>query len=388
MGVAFFENDCSPFTTMAINVRVGSDDERKDHGISHFLEHVLFQGTRKRKAFEIVNAIEGIGGYINADTSENKTIYYARVPRGREDVLADVLSDMILNPAFPEPGVAKEKGIISSEISNQVDDPFEHSVVSAHELITGKPSTIGTRKSVSAMTKQKLVDFYGQWYAPNNMTAIVAGSEGAFERVHGYLERAFSPLPPARLPNRQKIGASTPAKNFSQDRASDDVYVTMATPVRGFDSDRAGTVAFGLLVSILDRPMSGRLNVATRLKKGLLYNISCNNITTRDYGIFEVVFSTSKKKAGMVKRIVQEEVEKSATMEPDELENSKNHVLSEVMADFETGLTLVDWAGTWDALGDIKMAEKYGRMVEKMTLEDIKRAKASLDGRWFESVVG
>lgn len=388
MAVAFFENGCTGFTTLAINVRVGSDDERKDYGISHFLEHMLFTGTKTRNEVDIVDAIESVGGKINADTSETKTIYFAQVPAGNEDVLADVLSDMLLNPSILERNVKKEKGIISSEISNTFDDPFEHSDMATRSAMLGKPTTIGTRKDVSSMTLEKLVDFYKTWYVPNNMTAIVVGNRNAFDAVFRVIEKNFSPKPRARLPPRQALSSSVPPKNYRHATSIDDVYVTMAVPVRGFSEDPRGNFALDLLVSVLDRPMSGRLNIALRIKNGLVYKIYCDNLSARDYGIFKITFSTSRKNIEKTKERILREIERTVKIPEPELESSKNHLAGEVKRSFEDGIELAYWAGTWDALGDISLASKYVDMIRRVTPADIQRARKLLEGRWLESVVG
>src|SRR5690625_860967 len=183
--------------TIGIWVRTGSRQEtEQNNGISHFLEHMIFKGTKNRTARQIAEAFDSIGGQVNAFTSKEYTCFYARVLDTYKERALDVLTDMLFNSTFLEEEIEREKKVVMEEIKMYEDTPDDH----VHDLLAtatfgnhplGRP-IIGTDKQIKSFTKQTLIDYMKDFYTPNNIVVSVAGNA---EREFIYkIESLFSSL--------------------------------------------------------------------------------------------------------------------------------------------------------------------------------------------------
>ena len=162
-------------------IETGSRDESSaNNGISHFIEHMVFKGTKKRNVKEIAQSIESVGGYLNAFTSKEHTCYYARVLDEHLELATDVLSDIVFQPTFPDKELEKEKNVILEELKQAEDDPddiiqdyFEKAIFKTHPL--GMP-VIGTAKSISSFTRKDLVQYRKEQYTSSNLVIAAAGN--------------------------------------------------------------------------------------------------------------------------------------------------------------------------------------------------------------------
>ncbi|MDV7393138.1 pitrilysin family protein, partial [Arthrospira platensis SPKY1] len=166
--------------SIGIWVKTGSRNEHIEQaGITHFLEHMLFKGTKKRNHFQIAQSLERVGGYLNAFTSNEHTCYYARCLDTQLELAVDVLSDLVLDPIFPEDELVKEKKVVLEELKMYKDQPddflFEHFV---GDLFKGHPlgrPIIGFEHSIKSYTRQQLFDYMETYYQPWNLTVAAAG---------------------------------------------------------------------------------------------------------------------------------------------------------------------------------------------------------------------
>jgi predicted Zn-dependent peptidase len=158
----------------------GRHENDRQCGASHFLEHLLFKGTKRRNARAITTAVEGVGGYLNAFTTEDHTCYYAKAGTMHFKRLCDVLGDMYLDPSFPKEEIEREREVIREEIMMYRDQPAQH----AQELLTatmwpehplGRPIT-GTVESVSSLRRPGIAAFHREHYNAANTVATVAGA--------------------------------------------------------------------------------------------------------------------------------------------------------------------------------------------------------------------
>ena len=382
MNVVFHEKLDTEFTLLALNVKVGADDEIEHHGISHFTEHMMFEGTRKRTAFEIVNAIESIGGYINASTSETNTVYYASVPISKERILFDVIQDLVFNPLLREESVKKERTIIMQEHDGYMDTPDGWIARTTYEALLRKPSTIGSKNSIIHMTRKKILDFYNTWYKANNMSVIIAGREPCYEDV----DRYFSKMEPGRVPRRQKLVARMPPQNtITQQRGNESVYVMHSVPTKGYKKNEPYVLS--VIRSILDRPMSGRLNVATRIREGLVYSISCIHSTSRDHGLFGVTYSTAKENLKKCKKIVLGELSKASNVDDLELKSSKNNLKGDLMRVRESSKGMIEMLAYLDAIGDVSLFDKIIPRIMKVDKNQVEAVAGKyLTGEYFTAL--
>ena len=180
-------------------IETGSRDEiPSNNGISHFIEHMVFKGTKKRNVKEIAQSIESVGGYLNAFTSKEHTCYYARVLDEHLELSTDVLSDIVFQPIFPERELEKERNVILEELKQAEDDPddiiqdyFEKVIFKTHPL--GMP-VIGTAQTISSLTRRELVHYRTEQYTPANLVIAAAGNlrhEDVVELSERYLQKSL-----------------------------------------------------------------------------------------------------------------------------------------------------------------------------------------------------
>ena len=154
--------------SVGIWVDVGSSSELKkeDFGASHFIEHMLFKGTKKRSSFDIVNEIDRIGGQQNAFTGKEKTCYYIKVLDNHFDIAADVLTDMISNPTFDSFEIEREKLVVCEEINMNLDDPDDLAIDNLERIIYGGTTmshpVLGSKESVMSFTKDSITEYYNK----------------------------------------------------------------------------------------------------------------------------------------------------------------------------------------------------------------------------------
>jgi predicted Zn-dependent peptidase len=280
--------------SFGIWVAIGSRDESPQlGGASHFLEHLLFKGTRRRTALDISSAIEAVGGETNAFTTKEYTCYYARVLDAdlplAIDVVCDLVTDSVLDPA----DVETERGVILEEIAMHDDEPgdevhdlFTHSVYGDHplgRLISGTPQTI------SPMTRRQIQSFYRRRYLPPSIVVAVAGNLD-HGKVVRWVREAFAafdtPADPAghrpAAPAVPVRGAQTTVKAKDTEQA----HVVLGSPGLGRLDERR--FALGVLNNVLGGGMSSRLFQEIREKRGLAYSVYSYTTQFADSGLFAV----------------------------------------------------------------------------------------------------
>ena len=197
-----FEKNSSKSVALEVMFKVGSNDENeKVSGISHFLEHMLFEGTKKRKNNKaIANEIEKYGGEFNAYTSADRTAYFIKIINKKFDIALDILSDMVANPLFANKFIKKEKDVIQKEINMVTDDPRQHQWIlfqkNLFEKHPAKNPTYGTVKTIKYLNRNIIADYFENHYSPNNMIISVVGN---VDNVKNKINRYFGKLKPKKI---------------------------------------------------------------------------------------------------------------------------------------------------------------------------------------------
>ncbi len=194
--------------SLGIWVGVGGRDEPATlAGASHFLEHLVFKGTSTRSARQIAEAIDAVGGEMNAFTNREHTAYYTRLPADRADLGFDILGDVLTDPAFRPPEVDAERHVILEEILMNLDMPEDHvHTLLAEALFPGHPlgrEVLGTRETVEAATRDEIADFFARWYRPRNLVVVAAGDLD-HDRVVAAFEGSLGGLSGGERPERTR----------------------------------------------------------------------------------------------------------------------------------------------------------------------------------------
>lgn len=275
-------------------VKTGSrHEEPEEAGISHLIEHLLFKGTAKRNAKQIAEAIEEVGGQLNAFTSKEYTCYYVRVLAEYLPLAVDVLSDMVFNSLFREEDIAREKKVVAEEISMYEDTPddiihdyFSQTIWDRHPL--GRP-IIGTMDSLSRINRERLLSFYNRHYSPSNMVVALAGKFQHSEAVD-LLGSALASLPAHKVEN-QITPPQTKATIKSFYRDLEQVQICMGVP--GVSLYDENVYHLQIVNNILGGGASSRLFQRVREERALVYAIYSYYLSFLDSGLFTIYAGTN-----------------------------------------------------------------------------------------------
>lgn len=276
--------------TVLVLVGTGSKYETKEiNGISHFLEHMYFKGTKKRPdSLAVAETLDQVGGIYNAFTSEEFTGYFAKVEASHFELALDWVSDIFLNSALPEEEVEKEKGVIGEEINMRQDHPIEHVQVLWQKLLYGDQPAgrdiAGTKESVNAIARADLISYLKSQYVAANTIISIAGKideKKAVQEAKKYFSgiREGDPMAKTGVVENQKKPAVLLEK-----RQTDQTHICLGA--RGFNIFHPRRYAQELLSVIMGEMMSSRLFIEVREKLGLAYYIRTDAETNPDTGFF------------------------------------------------------------------------------------------------------
>ncbi|MGE0667295.1 MAG: M16 family metallopeptidase [Sphingomonadales bacterium] len=300
--------------TAAIGVWVGVGaraESAAQNGVSHMLEHMAFKGTATRSALDIAEAIEDVGGHLNAYTSREQTAYYARVLGGDVPLAVDLLGDILQRSTFDPVELERERGVIIQEIGEVQDTPddlvFDLLQEAAYPDQSVGRSILGTVETVSGFSREALSGYMGRHYGADSMVVAAAGKvdHGALvelaERQFGGLE----PGTPANLSAAEYRGGELRA-----DRKFEQVHLTFGFPGVSFLDDRF--FAMQVMSTILGDGMSSRLFQEVRENRGLAYSVYSFTAALMDGGLFGVYAGTSPDQADELVTVIADEVRKMA----------------------------------------------------------------------------
>ena len=334
--------------SVSFSVAVGSRDETNGHfGSTHFLEHLLFKGTKRRTALDIAIAFDSVGGSSNASTGKEHTSYYARVQDKALPLAVDVIADMLTSSLIDATEFENERTVILEELAMNEDDPqdvaheaFSEAVLGDHEL--GRPIG-GNKETIGAVTRDAVWQHYKENYRPQDLVVAAAGGVKHSEFV-ALVEKELSAAgwdlgqsaaPVARRSNVQaKISRGRPLQVIKRPIAQANILVGMPGII-GNDPRR---YAMGILNTVLGGGMSSRLFQEIREKRGLAYSVYSFNQGYSDASTFGLYAGCSPAKAEQVTRLMLDEFEKIAqsSITTDELELAIGNISGGLALKFES----------------------------------------------------
>jgi len=306
--------------SFGIWVAVGSRDESAPlAGVSHFLEHLLFKGTRRRGALEISSAIEAVGGETNAFTTKEYTCYYARVLDTDLPLAIDVMCDLVVDSVLAPSDVETERGVILEEIAMHDDEPgeevhdlFAQTLYGDHPL--GRLIS-GTVDTISAMTRRQIMSFYQRRYVPEAMVVAAAGNL-EHQAVVRLVRQAFADrsAPAAPLPRRGLGTRSAPRPRHGQlavqDKDTEQAHLVLGGAAYARNDPRR--FALGVLNNAVGGGMSSRLFQEIRERRGLAYSVYSYTNQYADTGMYGVYAGCAPGKADEVLALIREELARVA----------------------------------------------------------------------------
>ncbi|MBE1534888.1 M16 family metallopeptidase [Actinomadura algeriensis] len=375
---------------------VGSRDEvAADAGASHYLEHVLFKGTRRRSALEISAAIDAVGGDLNAFTAKEYTCYYARVLDADLPLAVDVVSDMVAESVNRPEDVEAERGVILEEIHMRDDDPGDlvHDVFADAlygETPLGRP-ILGTEESINALSRDRIHGYYRDRYVPQNLVVSVAGNID-HDRVVGLVSDAFAGhLTGDAAPSGPRLGgAPAPAapRTIVLDEDTEQAHIILGCLGVSRTDDRR--FALGVLDAALGGGMSSRLFQEIREKRGLAYSVYSYTAHYADSGIFGVYAGCQPSKAEEVLQICRDELARAGDLTAEELERGKGQLRGATVLGLEdTGSRMTRIAKSELVYESLMPVDEVLARVEAVTLDDVRAVVADvLDAPQALAVIG
>ena len=360
--------------TVQATVKVGSINETLDiSGISHFIEHMLFEGTKKRPTSKIIaSEIENVGGEINAYTSNERTCFYAKVPKKHFISALDIISDIIQNPLFNPVKISKERKIILKEINLHKDEPRFHQWVMFQKALfkdhPAKNVTYGTVKAVSSLSRKEILNFYSKFYVPNNIILTIVGD---LDNVKSLVEKAFN-FKRKKLILEDIKEETTQIKTVKKEiKKILNSYMILGykTPKRSNNE----SYIFDVIRAILGKGQSGRLFEEIRNKRGLAYEVGAYHEPACCYGYFAVYLNTAKSKIPLCTKLILNEFNKLKNLSKEELDDAKSFLEGKHLLDNEDSHDLADELGFWESVGDAKLANNYIKEIMKVTKKDINK---------------
>jgi len=279
-------------------INTGSRDESPDeHGLAHFIEHMLFKGTKKRRAYHILSRLEDVGGELNAYTTKEETAIHASFLKDDYARAIDLISDLVFNSVFPEKEIEKEKDVVLEEINSYLDTPAELIFDDFEELVfASQPigrNILGTENSVKEFSREKVSSFISKNYGTGQIIFCSIGNISN-EKILKHFKTCFGQIPYSI--NNNSSSAKWEYKPATLTVKKDTYQNHYIIGNLAFDLKDPRRMGMFLLNNILGGPgMNSRLNLSLREKNGLAYNVESNYTPYSDTGIFSIYFGTDSQ---------------------------------------------------------------------------------------------
>lgn len=309
-------HDASPVVFCGYGINAGSRDEQpSEEGLAHFVEHVTFKGTERRRAWHVLNCLERVGGDLNAFTNKEDTVYYAAILRQHLPRAVDLLSDIVFHSTYPQGEIDHEADVIADEIESYNDSPAELIYDEFDNIIFGGHpighNILGNAERVRQFTTADALRFARQHYRPDNMVFFAYG-DIHFGRLVALLERATSDLPAATptLPDLYTATAALPPYvpcTQEHHRGTHQAHVMVGCRAYGIHSEHR--LPLYLLNNLLGGPgMNARLNIALRERRGLVYTVESTMVNYSDTGAWSVYFGCDHLHVSRCLRLVKHQL--------------------------------------------------------------------------------
>lgn len=337
--------------TVFLLTKVGSRNEtRAVNGVSHFIEHLMFKGTKKRPTtLAISRLLDGVGAQYNAFTAKDWTGYYVKINHAHTDLALDVISDMLTHSKFDPKELERERGVIIEEINMyddnplmSIDDLFETAVFGDHHPLGW--NIAGPREVIRRISRAEMIRYRDRFYHAGNMWLVAAGRltpdfDRQLEKYFGSVRRR--PSMPATKPYRAAAGPAVRLK------FKDGEQVQVGFGTRAYHNTDRRLPALNLLSTVLGGNMSSRLFIQVRERRGLAYSIHSAVNAYADTGCFMIQAGLEKTKVAEALRVIAAELHRMKTerVGAAELQRAKEFIRGKMILDFEDSEVIASWYG-------------------------------------------
>lgn len=369
----------NPIVTMDTWIKTGSINETdKNNGVSHFLEHLFFKGTKNHAPGDFDKILENKGAVTNAATSKDFTHYYITIPSKDFDLALEMHADMLLNPLIPRKELEKERKVVLEEIAKDANSPntlvYENLISMLYKTHPYKRKVIGTSEVVSTIHRDEILDYYNTYYNPSNMVTVIIGDvdpQTALEKVKKDFNAEY------KKPIKNVYPAEKPLTRQERKAAYTDTqsgYLLIG--FRGVKIDSKDSYALDILATILGDGRSSVFYQTIKEQKQLAYSIGAANTGFRDDGIFYISANFTPDKEKKLEDTIFEEVKKVQKngITQEQLKLAKNIIERDTYYSRESISNIAGEIGyTVVTTDDIKYYETYLDNIKKVTAEDVKR---------------
>lgn len=380
--------------SVAIGVWIGTgsrNENPENNGISHFLEHMFFKGTKTRSAREIAESFDSIGGQVNAFTSKEYTCYYAKVLDNHAQYALEVLADMFFNSTFDSEELNKEKNVVNEEIKMYEDTPddivhdlLSQAVYGDHPL--GYP-ILGTEETLQSFTGEKLEQYMHDTYRPENVVISIAGNVP--ESFINNAEKFFG----SYEASKEKMEYEKPA--FHSTQASRKKETEQAHLCLGFEGLQIGhSDVYSLIVlnNVLGGSMSSRLFQEVREQRGLAYSVFSYHSAYRDSGMVTIYGGTGANQLGVLYETIQDTLAKlrAEGITEKELNNSKEQLKGSLMLSLESTNSRMSRNGKNELLlGRHRSLDEIVEQIDQVTKDSVDgMANSIFTDKYSVSLIG
>lgn len=380
MRVVLQENRNAPVVSLQVWVNVGSADERDEEaGMCHFIEHMIFKGTPKRKVREMAREIESLGGYINAYTSYDQTVFYITIASRYAGIALDILSDAIQNSTFDPQELEREREVILEEIRMGEDNPdrklFKQTMGTLFQHHPYRRPIIGYEKTIRSITRDQMLSFFKRWYVPNRIIFVATGDfdllemqEQVKETFRGFRSRKEEISRRVREPEFEGIRVQVSSGNFKE------TYLQLVFPSTSLLHE--DTPALDALSHILGGGEASHLVQKVKLEKNLVHSISASSYTPKDPGGFFIEATLAPEKVEEAIKAILQEVNRLGRegVSSDELYRVKVNIESGLIYDRQTVQGQARKIGYYEMVaGGLEFEKEYLRKVHLLQSEDLRR---------------
>lgn len=321
------------------------DEDAEEYGLAHFIEHVIFKGTRNRKAHHILSRLDAVGGELNAYTTKEDTVLYASFLNEHLERASELISDILINSTFPAKELKKEKEVIVDEINSYLDSPseqifddFETQVFKKHPVGN---NILGTQKHLKSFNAKMVKNFIQKHYTTNRMVISSVGPTSS-NKVFSMIKKYFGEIPTSE--SQRKRSVLKKSKPSLIDEKKDIVQTHKIIGSRAYKASHKHKTGLTLLSNYLGGPaLNSRLNMEVREKHGYTYNIEANYTPFSDTGLFSVYYGTDQKYSDKVEQIIKKEFKilRDKKMGSKRLSMAKKQLIGQIALSQESKVNLM-----------------------------------------------
>ena len=329
------EPQAFPVSYCGFAIDAGTRDEGEhEQGMAHFVEHLIFKGTARRKAWHILNRMEHVGGDLNAYTNKEETVVHAAFLAPHLERAMELLGDIVFCSVFPQREIEKEREVVMDEIRSYEDTPSELIFDDFEDLIfRGHPlgrNILGRPEQLQGFRTEHLLDFTRRFYRPDNAVFFVRGDYD-FKKVVRLAEKLWADIPAGATDKRRTPPPPYKADRIELDKDTHQAHVMLGA--RAYDAYDSRRTALYLLNNVLGGPgMNSRLNVALRERRGLVYTVEANLTSYTDTGTFCIYFGTDTQDLDTCLRLIYRELKRlrDTRMTASQLAAAKKQLIGQI----------------------------------------------------------